>query len=343
MTDHGKRPRDAVELLLAAGLNGAAAKHKRLQRQREAAYTLLRAETETIDDLRSRLGHAEGRAHQLRELLRRGELWRREPLPSSYLDRERRPLDALAHSQVPDERQLREAEAEVTKIEAEMAERREVQARLRSRWDAIAALLRDIDIYLHGAPRGALKAAADPAPARAANPAAAVEAARARLGDLGCEVAAIWQAPLTAAELKAAAAREIAALAERGAPVIEAGDGSLRWPAQTQAVHGMTESGPVMSHFELPAALPFMAWLHRDALLDRVEAAIDALALDGAMTAAERAEREAELLAEILAAERGEERAIEQASDAGLGIDRRPDADPRAVLGIDGPRPGADR
>jgi hypothetical protein len=48
----------------------------------------------------------------------------------------------------------------------------------------------------------------------------------------------------------------------------------------------------------------------------------------------QRAEREAALLAAILNAERTEERLIEAAAAEGRTILRRPEADPRAVLGL---------
>ncbi len=54
------------------------------------------------------------------------------------------------------------------------------------------------------------------------------------------------------------------------------------------------------------------------------------------LSAEERASQIQAIDAEILAAERGEEAAIEAAEGLGIEIARRPDADPRAILGLGG-------
>jgi hypothetical protein len=65
------------------------------------------------------------------------------------------------------------------------------------------------------------------------------------------------------------------------------------------------------------------------------EQEVDDLADDSqALDDAERGFREADLTARMLQTERVEEAFIEQAEAAGQTIARRPDADPRAVLGL---------
>jgi hypothetical protein len=78
----------------------------------------------------------------------------------------------------------------------------------------------------------------------------------------------------------------------------------------------------------LPDAL--VAWALRE--LDR-----QAEALGGwnSLNAAARQAEHDRLSREMLALEREEEAVIAAAEDAGLSIARRPDADPRAVLGLD--------
>jgi len=61
----------------------------------------------------------------------------------------------------------------------------------------------------------------------------------------------------------------------------------------------------------------------------------------GGLPAAERAERLAAIAAELFGAEVAEERLIEASEAAGVPIARRPDADPRAVLGMHEPRDDA--
>ena len=53
------------------------------------------------------------------------------------------------------------------------------------------------------------------------------------------------------------------------------------------------------------------------------------------LPAADRQRRLAEIDGELLKLARLEEQAIEAAAEGGLAIDRRPDADPRAVLGVE--------
>jgi hypothetical protein len=84
-----------------------------------------------------------------------------------------------------------------------------------------------------------------------------------------------------------------------------------------------------------PDALAVLCWLHHDSLIERLEAEIDDLADDSqALDDAERGYREADLTVRILQTERVEEAFIEQAEAAGQMIQRRADADPRAVLGL---------
>jgi hypothetical protein len=61
---------------------------------------------------------------------------------------------------------------------------------------------------------------------------------------------------------------------------------------------------------------------------------------NGLDAAARKAEHD-RLAREMLALEREEENVIASAEDAGLSMARRPDADPRAVLGLDDEPAGA--
>lgn len=80
--------------------------------------------------------------------------------------------------------------------------------------------------------------------------------------------------------------------------------------------------------------LAVLCWLQRDRLVERLETEVNDLADDSqALDDAERGFREADLTARILQTERVEESFIEQADLAGQTIARRPDPDPRSVLG----------
>jgi hypothetical protein len=157
--------------------------------------------------------------------------------------------------------------------------------------------------------------------------AGAVERVRRELAELTADLHQVRSAPITAADTKRLIRDQVNKLAEHGAPsvlpTIEAALPML-WPERKG-------DGEVSG----PDALAVLAWLHRDALVAKVEAEVDILADDRqALDDATRGFREDELLAQILDIQRTEEALIEQAEAAGVFIQRRPDADPRAVLGV---------
>jgi hypothetical protein len=81
-------------------------------------------------------------------------------------------------------------------------------------------------------------------------------------------------------------------------------------------------------------------WLHRDAIIEKIETAIDALADDAhALTAEQRCDQLAEIDRERLTVERAEEHCFTEAVAAGANIIRRPTADARAVLGLSSAMP----
>jgi hypothetical protein len=81
-------------------------------------------------------------------------------------------------------------------------------------------------------------------------------------------------------------------------------------------------------------------WLLRDLMVERGEAEIAKIADDDhALSPQDRAAKEVDLLADILELERLEEAHIMAAEAAGQAIARRSNADPRAILGVDGPAP----
>ena len=175
----------------------------------------------------------------------------------------------------------------------------------------------------------------------------AVEAQRAERLRLNEELDQTRRMPQHSSETKAAIRQQVEALAARGAPdvlrSVELGV-PLAWPVVPQhflTVLGFTTGSPVGGRAAVPAApdtLALFTWLHRDALLARLEAEVDELSDDeGALTEAERAEREAGLLAAILACERAEEAIISLAEAQGTEIARRERADPRAILGLAAP------
>ncbi len=85
-----------------------------------------------------------------------------------------------------------------------------------------------------------------------------------------------------------------------------------------------------------PAALPVLFWLHHDLIVEKIQAAVDAIADDAhALTLEQRAELLGQIDVDRLAVEREEEHFLTESVAGGANVLRRPDADPRAVLGLD--------
>ena len=200
-------------------------------------------------------------------------------------------------------------------------------------------LVTSIENYLNGHAAAAFKVykGPEPSPQKRESPADAVERCRRRLRELDADRHRIASAPWHSAEAKRRARAEIDALAERGQPsvlpLIERCDGSIYWAERlfTDAVIG----GRPVSAVGDPQALPLLFWLHRAAIIAKIDAQIDAVADDAnSLTDQERAEQIGEIDRDRLAVQREEEHWIGKAIDAGMTMLRRPDADPRAVLGL---------
>lgn len=164
----------------------------------------------------------------------------------------------------------------------------------------------------------------------------AVEKARHRIRQLRADLDEVRAAPFPSSVVKKAIASQVAALARRGAPnvldVVEGG-GELRFP--TLVARNRIEGGRGLAAVEVPDAFGLMAWAFGDLLIARLNAEIDAIADDSAaLSDTQRAERQKVIQSDLLSVEREEEGLITLAAQRGLQIDRRTDADPRAVLGV---------
>jgi hypothetical protein len=170
------------------------------------------------------------------------------------------------------------------------------------------------------------------APHRGEAPATAVERLRAERASLMADFREVKASPVTAAEARAIVTAQVDELAASGAPstlsTIEAGI-PFTWPRSINDGARRTISG------EVPSTLPFICWLARDLLVERLCAEVDELADDSrALVASMRGYRENELLTQMLALERAEVAAIEHAEQSGVTIEYRSDCDLRAVLGL---------
>ena len=175
----------------------------------------------------------------------------------------------------------------------------------------------------------------------------AIERRRRRIRELVADRGQVDAAPILSIEAKRAALRQIEELAERGRPnvfdTLQVTDGNVAWPQHTHQLRVMNGTGHETAASTHPDALAVLAWIQKDAMVAAINREIDECADDAhALNAADRASKRKEILDDKLAVEREEELLISQLEASGAQVARRPDADPRAVLGLASSLPGTD-
>lgn len=165
---------------------------------------------------------------------------------------------------------------------------------------------------------------------RGETPRAAVERVRKQIEAIDAQWQRVDDAPAPAAELKNRITAQVDALAESGRPTIRAGE-RVADPAGLSSLLRIraVEGRPIAD-----GAAPFLAWLHRDEIIERLHLQVDELDLTGAMTDDERASAFSHLLDQRLALAFDEEAFVVAAAEEGTTVPRRRDADPRAILQV---------
>src|SRR5262245_4753229 len=178
---------------------------------------------------------------------------------------------------------------------------------------------------------------------RGEDAAAALERVRRRLRELDADRHRIVSSPWHASQAKERARAEVEQWAQRGephvSPMIESPTRPIGWqrPLTDQLV-----GGRVVTLQGDPSPM-LMFWLHKDEIIKRLEAEIDAIADDEhALKLEQRTAMVAEVDRDKLAVERDEEFWFCAAVAGGAMLLRRPDADPRAVLGLRDDMPAND-
>lgn len=171
----------------------------------------------------------------------------------------------------------------------------------------------------------------------------AIKRQRAKIEKLHDDLQAIHDAPQPSSIAKEIATAEITALAEKGRPSVAGlidGAREIGWPGNWRLAEvAFGQDGRPLArvgHDRREAdALALAAWLHKDELIAAIHREIDDAADDAsALDPATRAKKVGQFQAAVLEAERIEEGMVRAAIEAGQPIQRRPDADPRAVLGL---------
>jgi hypothetical protein len=153
---------------------------------------------------------------------------------------------------------------------------------------------------------------------------AAVDRLRRRIAAIRQEVARVQSAPPPIAEVKKRASEYIKALQARGKPQITAN-------AERFEVVFVNPQ----AYSSMPDLSAILAWLDPAALEKKLNEEIDNFPkAELALSAKDKSDRLALLSIELFEAERAEEAHIEESEVEGPVLQRRPDGDPTAILGV---------
>ena len=177
-----------------------------------------------------------------------------------------------------------------------------------------------------------------PKPQKVRDHAAEVAKLHAELGRLAGQWETVEIAPVPAAILRSRALAEIDQVAVSGALSIDPRNRNANplGLARAISIGQVAVPGDAQPHLMLSgnAGAPIFVNLLRDKLVEEVERIVRELPQAGALTDDEREAAFAKIAAERLEIERQEEALIVAAAAEGRIIDRRRDADPRAILEI---------
>ncbi len=162
-----------------------------------------------------------------------------------------------------------------------------------------------------------------------------IERLRRRCRELKADQHRIASAPYPSSYAKAQMRAQIEALAMQGAPsvsrLVEL-DGPVDFQTQRLRSEAFGAETPVLVFGEVPDTIALVAWLHRDLLIKRLDAEIDAEADDA--SSIDREVRAAEAEADLLATERDICSLIWRGQAEGLPVEFPADTNPVALLWI---------
>jgi hypothetical protein len=284
------------------------------------AAALLRVSSERVNDAQMDVMRAEARLRQLGD---------------------RRAMDADDAARQDAERKGAAARATVERLRAESERRSEASLPLRELRFALERYaqreLASVNI-IEAAP-----IVATPQLRKGENYHDLVTATRAKLEGLRDELAAVEAATLPADVAKQKARAQIAELAGKGKPhVLELLEGRKQFSfakvfraGEFAYDHAGQIAGRASRDRYEDDALATLCWLFERELTAAIEREIDEHSdPSSALTDEQIVKKRGQLHSAIIQVQREEEAAIEAGSQAGISIPRRPDADPRAVLGL---------
>ena len=241
----------------------------------------------------------------------------------------------------PDDRRVIEAQRLLDKMTADFKRLQELQTVRTASFQAVAGALANVETWLRdGRPGNTTLEAVEIEPPKLNKGESildGIERLRRRVRELRADHHRVASAPYLSSYCKARVREQIEALAQRGAPDVSTLVEHDRDVAfATISLRSQVLSEPrALAFAEVTDTLALFAWLHRDALIERLDAELDAEADDAAsLTHEVRKQREAEVMADLLAAERDECSLVWAAQSQGLPIEFRADCSAQAILGV---------
>ena len=169
-----------------------------------------------------------------------------------------------------------------------------------------------------------------------------IERHRRRCRELKADLARIAAAPFPSSHARARMREAVEALSMRGAVNVSRlieHDGDIEFAhhdMRVPIIAGNKET-PItaIAGWTQPDALALVCWLHKDALIARLDVEIDSEADDkSALSHAERQRQEAEVMRDLLAVERDESFFVWKAQAERLPVEHRADVNPLALLSL---------
>jgi hypothetical protein len=246
----------------------------------------------------------------------------------------------FGHNLPPSDARVTAATKHLEKMTADFQRLKELQEVRTAAWQAASGALANAETWLkRGRPGNTTLEAVEvvePKLAKGEGTLDGIERLRRRCRELRADLHRIASAPFPNAYAKQQMREQIEALAMQGAPSVSAlieFDGKIEFPTarvQSQVI-GAERS---LAFAELPDTA-WVVWLHRDALIKRLDAEIDTEADDKAALSHEaRQKAEAEVQGDLLDVERQEAALVWQAQQSLLPCEHRSDCAPQAILGV---------
>lgn len=323
-----------VDATLEALPKMARAKLKAMREEAQDAHALLRPVDDKRLKLYNRRDELEAEVSRLEQAKQRHQLYREEETESGS-------------RRVPDHSAIDNANSEMKEVEADLARVEEQYAKRQEAWQRRGAIVTAIDRYLRGI-EGEIRSAPPVAikPVKSDRLIGEISATRSTIAKLKADRRDVITAPLPLSDAKQMIEAWVSAKANKARPQVYGlldGRSEINFIGTITAMADLTvvlDAGKVFGKARGGVAyidpVGVQCWLDPDRVVAALERDLAEIAGDNskALSAADRQRREAEISADILQAERAEEALVEAALAERLDVHRRPDADPRAILGL---------